>query len=68
MTFNDVVEAMKSLSSEDKLEIKLLLQQYLREERRKEIYQNFQSAQVEQHNSELNFSSNMDELRQLIEE
>ncbi|MBD2730813.1 hypothetical protein H6G96_31975 [Nostoc sp. FACHB-892] len=68
MIFSDVVEAIKSLSSEEKLEIQLLLQQYLREERREEIYQNFQAAQVEQQNSELKFSSNMDELRQLIEE
>jgi hypothetical protein len=68
MTFSDVVEAIKSLSSEEKLEIQLLLQQYLREERREEIYQNFQAAQVEQQNSKLNFSSNIDELRQLIEE
>ncbi len=68
MTFSDIVEAIKSLSSEEKLEIQLLLQQYLREERREEIYQNFQAAQVEQQNSELKFSSNIDELRQLIEE
>lgn len=64
MTFSDVVEAIKSLSSEEKLEIQLLLQQYLREE----IYQNFQAAQVEQKNSELKFSSNINELRQMIEE
>ena len=68
MTFSDVVEAIKSLSGEEKLEIQLLLQQYLREERREEIYQNFQAAQVEQQNSELKFSSNIDELRQLLEE
>ncbi|MEH2358466.1 hypothetical protein [Nostoc sp.] len=68
MTFSDVVEAIKSLSTEEKLEIQLLLHQYLREERREEIYQNFQAAQVEQQNSELKFSSNIDELRQLIEE
>lgn len=68
MTFSDVVEAIKSLSSEEKLEIQLLLQQYLRQERREEIYQNFQAAQVEQQNTKLKFSSNMDELRQLIKE
>ncbi|MHC5726297.1 MAG: hypothetical protein ACYTXY_19625 [Nostoc sp.] len=53
MTFSDVVEAIKSLSSEEKLEIQLLLHQYLREERREEIYQNFQAAQVEHQNSEV---------------
>ncbi|MEH2461883.1 hypothetical protein [Nostoc sp.] len=66
MTFSDVLEAIKSLSSEEKLEIQLLLQQYLREERREDIYQNFQAAQVEQQNSQLKFSSNIDELRNLI--
>ncbi|WP_392531728.1 hypothetical protein [Nostoc sp. C117] len=68
MTFSDLVEAIKSLSSEEKLKIQLLLQQYLRQEKHQEIYQNFQAAQVEQQNSELKFSSNIDELRQLIEE
>lgn len=31
MRFNDVVEVIKSLSTDEKIEISLLLQQYLRE-------------------------------------
>lgn len=68
MTFSDVVEAIKSLSNEEKQEIQILLKQYLREERREEICENLKSAQVEQEKSELKFSSNINELRQLIEE
>jgi len=68
MTFSDVVEVIKSLSTGEKREIQLLLQQYLREERRDEIYDNFKLAQVEQQQDELKFSSNPQELRQLIEE
>ncbi|MBD2300870.1 hypothetical protein [Nostoc sp. FACHB-190] len=68
MTFNDVVEVIKSLSVDEKLELQLLLQQYLREERREEIYDNFQSAKMEQQKGELKFSSNINELKQLIEE
>lgn len=68
MTFSDVVEAIKRFSADEKHEIQLLLQQYLREERREEIYENFKSAQVEQQNGELKFSANLNELRQLIEE
>ena len=34
MSFSDVVEAIKALCVEEKQEIQLLLQQYLREERR----------------------------------
>ncbi|NJR62794.1 MAG: hypothetical protein HC769_30805 [Cyanobacteria bacterium CRU_2_1] len=43
-----MVEVIKSLSTDEKREIQLLLQQYLREERRDEIHNNFKSAQVEQ--------------------
>ncbi|AFZ23441.1 hypothetical protein Cylst_1135 [Cylindrospermum stagnale PCC 7417] len=68
MSFSDVVEAIKSLSTEEKQQIQLLLQQYLREERREEIYENFQAAKVEQQKGELKFSSNIDELKQMIEE
>jgi transcriptional regulator with AAA-type ATPase domain len=68
MTFSDVVEVIKSLSTDEKREIHLLLQQYLREERRDEIANNFKLAQVEQQKGELKFSSNIQELRQLIEE
>lgn len=68
MTFCDVVEAIKSLSTDEKQEIQLLLNQYLREERREQIHRNLKSAQVEQQKGELKFSSNINELRQLLEE
>jgi predicted nucleic acid-binding protein len=68
MTFSDVVEAIKILSADEKQEIQLLLKQYLREEGREEITENFKSAQVEQQKGLLNFSANINELRQLIEE
>ena len=68
MTFNDVVEVIKSLSTDEKQEIQLLLNQYIREERRDEIYDRFKLAQVEQQKGELKFSSNINELKQLIEE
>jgi hypothetical protein len=48
MIFTDVVEAIKGFSIEEKLQIQLLLQQYLREEE----------------NGELTFSENIDELKQ----
>jgi hypothetical protein len=68
MSFSDLVEALKSLSIEEKQEIQLLLSQYLREERREEIYENFKKSQAEEQSGLLRFSSNINELRQLIEE
>jgi hypothetical protein len=66
MTFSDVVKGIKNLSADEKREIQLLLKQYLREERRDEIYENFSAAQVEQQKDELRFSSNIEELRQML--
>jgi hypothetical protein len=68
MTFSDVVETIKNLSTDEKQELQLLLKQYLREERREEMYQNFKSAQVEEQKGELEFSANINELRLIIEE
>lgn len=68
MTFSDGVEVIKTLPTDEKCEIQLLLQQYLRQERRDEIYANFKSSQIERQKGELKFSSNINELKQLIEE
>ncbi|NES67838.1 MAG: hypothetical protein F6K24_22655 [Okeania sp. SIO2D1] len=66
MTFNDVLKLIKSLFVDEKQEIQLLLKQYIREERREEIFDNFKLAQIEQQKGELKFSSQIRELRQLI--
>ncbi|MBW4535006.1 MAG: hypothetical protein KME09_13805 [Pleurocapsa minor HA4230-MV1] len=68
MSFSDVVETIKNLSFDEKQEIQTLLAQYLREERREEIYNNYQKSISEEQKGELNFSSNLDELKQLIED
>ncbi|MFP4135340.1 MAG: hypothetical protein ACOC1Z_03255 [Cyanobacteriota bacterium] len=68
MTFSELIEVIKTLSNDEKRELQLLLEQYLREERREEIYQNFQSAQSEEQEGKLKFSSNIEELQKLIEE
>jgi CRISPR/Cas system-associated protein Cas5 (RAMP superfamily) len=68
MSFSDVIETIKNLSFQEKKEIQALLAQYLREERREEIYDNYQKSISEEQKGELNFSSNIDELKQLIKD
>jgi hypothetical protein len=68
MSFSDVVETIKNLSLEEKQELQALIAQYLREERRQEIYNNYQDSINEEKKGELNFSSNIDELKQLIDD
>ncbi|NES78013.1 MAG: hypothetical protein F6K08_09505 [Okeania sp. SIO1H6] len=57
MTFNDVLKLIKSLSVDEKQKNQLLLKQYIREERREDIFDNLKLAQVEQQKWELKFSS-----------
>ncbi|NET88773.1 MAG: hypothetical protein F6K45_11880 [Kamptonema sp. SIO1D9] len=66
--FYDVVEVIKELSLDEKQEIQLLLQQYIREERREDIFENFQLAQLEEKAGKLKFSHQINELRQMLEE
>ncbi len=68
MRFNDVVEAIKGLSLNEKQEISILLQQYLREEYRDNIYKNSQLAQRKEKQGKLKFSDQLDELKGLIKE
>ncbi|MEC4896105.1 MAG: hypothetical protein SAL07_11475 [Oscillatoria sp. PMC 1051.18] len=64
--FHDVVEVIKELSLDEKQEIQLLLQQYIREERREDIFENFQLAQLEEKEGKLKFSNQINELRQML--
>ena len=68
MTFSDVVEGVKNLSTDEKREIQRLLQQYLLEERRDEIHKNFKSAQTEAQAEELIFSADIEELKRQMAE
>lgn len=58
-TFVDVVEDVKRLSTEEKQELKDLLDNYLVEERRNEILTNYEESRSEA----LNFSADIRELK-----
>jgi 3'-phosphoadenosine 5'-phosphosulfate sulfotransferase len=66
MTFSDLVEAVKDLSIDQKEELQMLLKQYLREERREEIYDNFELVRAEEQRGELKYSANINELKRSI--
>jgi len=64
--FSDVVEEVKQLDSNEKLELKSLLDKYLMEERRNEIFQHYEVSQREE--SQLQFSDDVDVLRASLSE
>ena len=68
MNFSDVIEGIKTLSLEEKEEIQSLLTQYLREERRDEIYQNYLIAKQAEKEGKLKFTSDIDELINYLED
>lgn len=64
--FAEVVEDVRQLSFDEKRELKDLLELYLIEERRQEILENGQAGKRELENGDLRFSSNVDEMMEML--
>jgi adenylate cyclase len=65
--YSEITEAIHSLNYEDKIELKELLNHYLIEERREEIYQNSQISKNEVISGKVKFYSSSKELRKALE-
>lgn len=66
--FADVVEEVKHLSNEEKLELKELLDNYIVEERREEILKNYDAAVSEEAAGSMKFSSDLAELEAMLDD
>ncbi len=64
--FAEVVEGVRQLSFDEKRELKDLLELYLIEERRQEILENGKQSKQDLESGELKFSSNVDELMEML--
>ena len=64
--FNDMVDKIYSLPLEDKMELKNLLEHSISEERRNEILANFKKSKEEHQSGKLKFSSELDELKNML--
>ena len=64
--FAEIVEEIKQLSTEEKKELQDLLENYLVDERRRDIHENYQASLKELQDNKLNFSSDVDELREML--
>ena len=68
VSFVDVVEDVKQLSIEEKQELKDLIDSYLIEERREEIYQSYQTSKQNLADGKLQFSTDLDELEVMLDD
>jgi hypothetical protein len=66
--FASVVEEVKKMPYEEKEELKFLIEKYLIEEQREEIYQNYNESLKELRGRKIKFSSDINQLKELIEE
>ena len=65
-TFTEVVEEVKALTFQEKEELQKLIEKYLIEERREEIYQNCIQGLVELKAGQLEFSSDTETLKRML--
>lgn len=64
--YSDIVEDVKKLDTHEKLQLRLLLDKYLIEERRKAFQAHYEESQNEE--SELFFTEDIDDLRNSVSE
>jgi len=64
--FNEIVEKIYKLPLEIKKELKNLLENNIADERRAEIARNVKLAKVEEKDGKLEYSSNIDKLKQMM--
>jgi len=61
-SFAEVVEEVKNLSTEEKMELQALIEKYLAEERRQEMFDNYQASLDELKEGKLVFTSDTNAL------
>jgi hypothetical protein len=64
--YNTLVEEVKKLSAEEKEELKFLIEKYLVEERREEIFKNYQESKKEIEEKQLEFSGDIKRLKEML--
>ncbi|MCF6155363.1 MAG: hypothetical protein E3K36_08945 [Candidatus Brocadia sp.] len=64
--YSALVEEVKKLSTEEKEELKFLIEKYLIEERREEIFKNCQESAREIEEGHLEFSNDIERLKEML--
>jgi hypothetical protein len=67
ITFNDFVNYIRELSTEEKEEIIFIIEKELIEQRRDKIFQNYKSGQLEYESGQMKFSSVINDLKRQLE-
>jgi hypothetical protein len=66
MTYANLISEIQNLSYEDKESLKEILEKYLIEERREEIYENLVESKKEMKEGKLKYSNDINELKKML--
>jgi hypothetical protein len=66
MTYANLISEIQNLSYEDKESLKKILEKYLIEERREEIYENLVESKKEMKEGKLKYSNDINELKKML--
>ena len=66
LKYSSIIESIYSLPLEDKIELKTLLEHNIADARRNEIEFNYKESQEEEKSGKLEFSSNLNELKEIL--
>ncbi len=64
--YNILIEEVKKLTREEKEELKFLVEKYLIEERRHDIFENYQESKKEVKEKRLEFSNDITKLKEML--
>jgi tRNA A22 N-methylase len=67
VTYNILIDEIKKLPLDEKEDLKILLDKYLIEEKRNNIYENYKESLSEVKEGKIKFSSNTDELKKSLD-
>lgn len=67
MTYTNLVNEIQRLSYEDKENLKVILEKYLIEERREEIFKNYKDSIKELKQGKTKYSNDINELKRMTE-
>ena len=68
MSFTEITEEVQEMPFEEKVELQRLLEKYIIEERRQEIYETYKDSKRLVAEGKVKYSSDINELKKMLEE
>lgn len=68
ITFDGLMDRVRELTLDEKEEMRFVIERTIAEERREDIYENYITSKKESQKCKLEFSSDLDRLKKMVDE